>query len=504
MKTTLLSLPLFAASTLLAGTAMEGVTFIPGGTSDKCSNKTCLLGPDGTMLKSWSSVGSPYAAFLTDSGNVVWGSGNGTGPGAPYKTIKEVDWDGTSTGRDWTWTSPTSGTLHHAFSVMPNGHWLAIGYELLTNAQVMSAMGVTSLTYTGSIYNEHVLEYDPATKTVVWEWDAKKHFSATNDPHKINVNKFSSGGGFGGGFGGGGGSSGDVIHLNSAAYDPVRNVVLVSAHMMNEILVIDHSTTTAEAATDKGGKFGKGGDILFRWGAPTNYGGTGSTVCNVVHGANTVPAGYSGAGNFMFFCNSDNGTIYSGAKGNSSVYEVQPVVADSGFVIADGTYSATVVFNFYKSGYSSSGNFGFIQALPNGNRFVSFSKSGKMAEISEGQIVLEYANATNERFRATRYPLTYRGISKSSVYKGTTGVEQAVGARGFHVAAQAATRSLVVSGIASGAEITVRDLKGRVLVSTTATGASATLSTRGWSNGSYVLDVQDAGKVETRGIGIFY
>jgi hypothetical protein len=38
-----------------------------------------------------------------------------------------------------------------------------------------------------------------------------------------------------------------------------------------EILQIMHSTTTVQAATHSGGNSGMGGDILYRWGNPSNY-----------------------------------------------------------------------------------------------------------------------------------------------------------------------------------------------------------------------------------------
>ena len=40
---------------------------------------------------------------------------------------------------------------------------------------------------------------------------------------------------------------------------------------IDELWVIDHSTTTAEAATSAGGTRGQGGELIYRWGNPAAY-----------------------------------------------------------------------------------------------------------------------------------------------------------------------------------------------------------------------------------------
>ena len=45
--------------------------------------------------------------------------------------------------------------------------------------------------------------------------------------------------------------SADWLHLNAVAYNADLNQIMVSVHQFSEIWVIDHSTTKAEAATDK-------------------------------------------------------------------------------------------------------------------------------------------------------------------------------------------------------------------------------------------------------------
>ena len=63
----------------------------------------------------------------------------------------------------------------------------------------------------------------------------------------------------------------DWTHFNSLAYHAELDQVMISVHGFSEIWIIDHSTTKAQAAGRAGGKYGKGGDVLYRWGNPQAY-----------------------------------------------------------------------------------------------------------------------------------------------------------------------------------------------------------------------------------------
>ena len=48
----------------------------------------------------------------------------------------------------------------------------------------------------------------------------------------------------------------DFMHTNAVSYNAVLDQIVVSVPRFNEIWVIDHSTTTAEAAAHAGGPVG--------------------------------------------------------------------------------------------------------------------------------------------------------------------------------------------------------------------------------------------------------
>ena len=70
------------------------------------------------------------------------------------------------------------------------------------------------------------------------------------------------------GIGRGGRGSADWTHVNAVDYNADFDQIMISVRNLSEVWIIDHSTTTAEAAGHTSGRNGKGGDILYRWGNP--------------------------------------------------------------------------------------------------------------------------------------------------------------------------------------------------------------------------------------------
>lgn len=64
----------------------------------------------------------------------------------------------------------------------------------------------------------------------------------------------------------------DWLHMNAVSYLPEHDLLLVSTPHLSELWVIDHSTTTAQAATESGGRWNHGGALLYRYGNAQNYG----------------------------------------------------------------------------------------------------------------------------------------------------------------------------------------------------------------------------------------
>ncbi len=56
--------------------------------------------------------------------------------------------------------------------------------------------------------------------------------------------------------------------MNSLDYNEGLDVVVISFFFSNEIALIDHGTSSVDAAGSTGGRYGFGGDLLYRFGNP--------------------------------------------------------------------------------------------------------------------------------------------------------------------------------------------------------------------------------------------
>jgi hypothetical protein len=181
------------------------------------------------------------------------------------------------------------------------------------------------------------------------------------------------------------GRDGDWMHTNSVAYNEELDQIMLSIHGFSEVWIIDHSTTTDQAASHQGGKYGKGGDLLYRWGNPQAY-RTGSNVDQRLfqqHCAHWIPKGLPGAGNMLLFNNGSDrpdGTY-------SSVDEIELPLKEDGTYereeyVAFGPERATWVYTAEDKESFHSSFISGTQRLANGNTLICSGASAIVFEVT--------------------------------------------------------------------------------------------------------------------------
>ena len=437
MKNPLLNICLtfFIASTLNSQTTVGLIQHNPGTLDDGFvlfaptrSNTTYLIDRCGKEVKSWTSTYNPgLSCYLLSDGTLLRTgvvqsqSFNAGGHGG---VIEKIDWNGNVI---WTYfISDATNWQHHDVKALPNGNILVIAWESKTNTQAI-AKGRNPLLVPTTLWSEQILEIQPTGATggnIVWEWhlwdhliqdfdNTKPDFGAVNtNPQLFNINYNATAG------------NSDWIHLNSIDYNVALDQILVSSRVLNEIWVIDHSTSSAEAASHSGGNSGNGGDFLFRWGNPLAYNTGTSTQFFGQHNAQWIQTGLPYENQIMVFNNGNGRT-----GGNYSTIEIiNPPVdgfnytsslpylpASTSWIYNDGNPN-----NFYAQLTSG------CQQLSNGNVLFCNGPKGTFKEISaSGTILWEYINpvsvtgiltqgttaASNSAFRCTFYPSSYSGFN---------------------------------------------------------------------------------------------
>lgn len=312
---------------------------------------------------------------------------------------------------------------HHDMLEMPNGNVLTVVWENITTDQAIElGRDPEFVAENGQFWFDGIVEVDPATAQIVWEWSARDHLIQEFDPgkpnygvvaehpEKLDINAFRKNNA--------GGVSDDWTHVNALDYNAELDQIIFSSNYLSEVFIIDHGTTPYEAQGSTGGRYGKGGDFLYRWGNPANYGhgGAEDRTLFAQHNSHWIEPGLPGAGNIMIF---NNGAAE--ARPYSTVVEIAPPMnGDGAYVLGDdGTFNATeIVWEYSPEGEERFFSF-FIsgaQRLPNGNTLVNKGAGGHVREVTvEGDIVWEYSydegdGAPHMFFRAYKYPADHPGV----------------------------------------------------------------------------------------------
>ncbi len=381
-----------------------GYTLLPDGTYG-----SKLIDMDGATVHTWTGANRiASTAYLFSDGSILrpcQASSPQFSGGALGGRLQYIAWDG-SILWDYEW-STYDYCQHHDVEPMPNGHILVISWERKTQSEAQAA----GRTRSGEFWPLLIAELEPVgtnSANVIWEWHAFDHLVqdqypsrdnygvVADHPELLNINYIGNGRG-----------GEDWIHANAIDYNAELDQIVFSSHFLDELYVIDHSTTTAQAAGHTGGNASMGGDILYRWGNPAAYerGDGNDQNLYVVHGANWIDEGLSGAGNILHF-NNGNGR----PSGSYSVaQEIVPPLDGYGYTLEANEAFGPAVPSWT---YSDPGTFyaehlSGAYRMPNGNTLITEGTTGYIFEVtSAGEVVWDH-QYSGALARADRYPLDY-------------------------------------------------------------------------------------------------
>jgi hypothetical protein len=363
--------------------------------SNRGSKNVYLVDNKGRLVHKWvnPTYGIVAQYYLTPDGKLLhidnllnpkfWDGGR----------VAMLDWDGNEVwGYDY---SDSTKCLHHDAMMMPNGHVLFLAYEYKSGADAIAAGRDTAKLTDGRLSVDHIVEVNPANDSIVWMWRAWNHLIQDFDSTKTNYGVV--------------GDHSELVDLNYTVdnthdwlhcdglnYNAQLDQILISVQRFAEVWIIDHSTTTAEAAGHAGGRQGMGGDLLYRWGNPQTYrAGTNAdrTFYGSVHAGKWIEPGLPGAGHMMGF---NGGTGRPGGNGSSVDEWIPPVDSTGHYTQPDPgepfepenlcwRYIATPPSSFYGA------NMGGTQRFPNGNTLAAEATKGRFREVTpDSQVVWRY------------------------------------------------------------------------------------------------------------------
>lgn len=386
--------------------------FAPMGGTD-----TYLVDMQGETVKTWHgrdvSTGSVY---LLKNGNLLRTVSPARGEvrtpfegeGVSGGIVQEVSPRGQVV---WEYSYVSKDVRQHGdIQPLPNGNVLLLAWELKTRSDLEAAGGSVRNHPEGMIWAEHIVEVrksGPRSGYVVWEWHAWDHLVQNTDsdapnyanpvrlPQRMDVNYNPR-------------RTPDWLHADSIDYNQALDQIVLSLRNTGEVWIIDHSTSTEQAATARGGLMHRGGDILFRWGNPEAYGAAGKPMLTAQHDARWIDNGRPGDETLLIFNNGDR------RNKRSEVLEIKPA-----YYFRTTALDAKVIWSF---GGQNNGEFyadrvSGAQRLANGNTLVCDGPSARLFEVRpDGKVAWEYGfKGPKSLFRATRIPPNHPGVGRLSL-----------------------------------------------------------------------------------------
>lgn len=362
---------------------------------------TYLIDNCGGLINSWKGdYPAGTVAYLIADGNLlITGKINDGRYGKPGK-------GGVMQIRNWNneliWESFISNEkygAHHDIKPISNGNFLALVWETKSKEEAIQA-GRLASNIEGDIWPTAILEISPVfpdTFDIVWEWHLWDHLVQNvdtnkanygiveNHPELVDINFLTE-------------LEDDWVHGNGLGYNKVRKEIIISSRSFNEFWIIDHSTTTEEAAGSTGGQSGKGGDLLYRWGNPRTYnrGDSSNQILVTQHNAEFMEGTDRNNVKISIFNNN------AGIEAFSEVIEIEPKLDDNGNYMLSPLGTYTIKSNdFYRFNGNPTGAFdsefmGFAKRLPNQNLLVCKSTQSIFIEYDvNGKEVWKYKSPIN-------------------------------------------------------------------------------------------------------------
>ncbi len=378
------------------------------------------------LLADGSLVKAKRASSVTN--DAIWAGGGGA-------IIEIRSWE-----NELLWSyelNDENARLHHDIEVLPNGNILMIAWESKSAEEAIAAGRDTNLISQQVLWPDFIQEVDPNTDEIVWEWHAwdhlvqdfdstKANYGIVSDfPGRINLNYQTNNG------------AADWMHSNAIDYNAELDHIMICVPFHNEILIIDHSTTTEEARTDSGGTSNRGGELLYRVGNPIAYNreDAGDQILfnqHDAHWANEfLPQTHPDFGKIVVF-NNEKPTPNPNQESFSAVETFQPpwVMYSGAYEQFQGTWPPYELENsvvhpdtvsMHSTGLSSA------QLLPNGNKLITAGRRGYTFELTpDNEIVWEYITPRigpaaaeqgtilslnqNLTFRSFRYPIDFEAF----------------------------------------------------------------------------------------------